>query len=183
MYARKGAVMSKVIEVTDATFEREVLQSEVPVEVDFWAPWCGPCRMVAPIYDKLAEEYPNFKFCKINVDEHREVAMSFGIQSIPMQMFFANGEKVDELLGAVPESQIRKKVDDVVEKHPVDERSRLKAILSSWIEHNRKDAERFGKLEGKAGELSTDPAFEEIRQAAKEIDDLNQRLSRLLDEL
>jgi thioredoxin 1 len=80
--------MSKVIEVTDATFESEVLQSEVPVEVDFWAPWCGPCMRVSPIYDELAKEYKNFKFCKVNVDENREVAMSYGIQSIPMQMFF-----------------------------------------------------------------------------------------------
>jgi len=78
--------MSKVIEVTDQTFEQEVLNSDVPTEVDFWAPWCGPCKMVSPIYDKVAEEYVNFKFCKINVDENPETARKYQIMSIPMQM-------------------------------------------------------------------------------------------------
>lgn len=175
--------MSKVIEVTDATFESEVLQSEVPVEVDFWAPWCGPCMRVSPIYDELAKEYKNFKFCKVNVDENREVAMSYGIQSIPMQMFFANGEKVDELLGAVPESQIRMKVGDVIEKYPTDEKGRLKVILSSWTNHNKHESDKLRNLEGKAQELANDSTFNEILQVAKEIEDLNKRLSQLLSEL
>ena len=106
--------MSKVIEVTDQTFEQEVIKSKVPVEVDFWAPWCTPCLIVSPIYDKLADEYENFKFCKINVDENPETSSKYEIRSIPMQLFFTDGERVDELLGAVPEEVIRSKVDDVL---------------------------------------------------------------------
>ncbi len=108
--------MSKVVEVTDQTFEEEVLGSKLPTEVDFWAPWCGPCLMVSPIYDKLSEEYDNFKFCKINVDENRESAREYHVMSIPMQMFFVDGEKIDELLGAVPEQVIRSKVEEVIRR-------------------------------------------------------------------
>ncbi|MBC8181699.1 thioredoxin [candidate division KSB1 bacterium] len=112
--------MSKVIEVTDQNFEQEVLNSDVPTEVDFWAPWCSPCLIVSPIYDKLAEEYGNFKFCKINVDDNPEIPTRYQVQAIPMQMFFANGKRVDELLGAVPEQVIRSKVADVLRRFPVE---------------------------------------------------------------
>ncbi|MBW2006196.1 MAG: thiol reductase thioredoxin, partial [Deltaproteobacteria bacterium] len=74
--------MSKVIEITDQNFEVEVLESDVPTEVDFWAPWCGPCKMVSPVYDKLSEEYENFKFCKIDVDQNPQTAMQYHIVSI-----------------------------------------------------------------------------------------------------
>ena len=109
--------MSEVIEVTDQNFEEEVIKSDLPTEIDFWAPWCGPCRMVSPIYDKLAKEYDGkFKFCKINVDNYQQVAAKYQIMSIPMQKFFVDGQKVDEILGAVPESTIRKMVDGIIGK-------------------------------------------------------------------
>jgi len=115
--------MSKVIEITDQNFEGEVLNSDLPTEVDFWAPWCGPCMMVAPIYDKLAEEYEgNFKFCKINVDENPQTAMKYQIRSIPMQMFFAHGQKLDHILGSVPEDMIRSKVEDILKRFAPDKK-------------------------------------------------------------
>jgi len=175
--------MSKVIEVTDRTFEEEVLQADVPCEVDFWATWCGPCQMVAPIYDVLSEEYDNFKFCKIDIDQNRTVAMQFGIQSIPMQMFFANGEKVDELLGAVPEQQIRNKVKEVLQRFPADEKGRLESILSSWIDHNRKDHQRFQQWAEQAEEMKKSPVYSSLMKAAEDIKQVTDVISGLSDEL
>jgi thioredoxin 1 len=100
-----------VIEVSDQSFETEVLKCDVPVVVDFWAPWCGPCRMIAPVTEKLSEEYANrVKFCKLNVDENPEMARKYRVMSIPLLLFFKGGKQVDSVLGAVPEAMIKPKV-------------------------------------------------------------------------
>ena len=101
-----------VKEITDQNFGEEVLKSDLPVVVDFWAPWCAPCRMIAPIVEKLSGEYDGkLKFCKLNVDENRETAMNYKVMSIPLLLFFSGGQKVDESLGAIPESMIRAKAE------------------------------------------------------------------------
>ena len=104
-----------VTDVTDKDFKQEVVDSNLPAVVDIWAPWCGPCRMIGPIVDKLSEEYEGrVKFCKLNVDESRQTAISYGVQSIPLLLFFKNGGKVDESLGAMPEEMIRPKVEALI---------------------------------------------------------------------
>jgi thioredoxin 1 len=176
--------MSRVIEVTDQNFEQAVLNSDLPTEVDFWAPWCGPCMMVSPIYDKLSEEYQGrFKFCKLNVDENKRTAMKYQIMSIPMQMFFADGQKVDEILGAVPESSIRTMVEGILKDFPTDESGRLKVLITSWVEHNKKDSEKFRKWKEKVKDAESNSVYNAILQAARDMETANEKLSQLLIEL
>jgi len=104
-----------VKEVTDQNFAEDVLKAERPVLIDFWAPWCGPCNMVSPVVEKVAADYVDkMEFCKMNVDEAPETARSYGIMSIPTLMLFKNGEKVDEIIGAVPESSIKTMISTVL---------------------------------------------------------------------
>ena len=99
--------MSAAVQVTDASFKQEVLDSEVPVLVDFWAPWCGPCRMVAPVVDEIAKQYDGqVKVVKLNTDENPNVASQYGIRSIPTLMIFKGGQRVDMVVGAVPKTTL-----------------------------------------------------------------------------
>ncbi len=99
--------MSSVAAVTDTSFEEQVLKSTVPVLVDFWAPWCGPCRMVGPIVDEIANELNGkINVYKMNTDENPNVANQYGIRSIPTLMLFIGGEKVDTVVGAVPKQTL-----------------------------------------------------------------------------
>jgi thioredoxin 1 len=107
--------MAKPFEVTDATFESEVIKSDTPVLVDFWAPWCGPCRMVAPIVDELSQEYDGkVKFVKLNTDDNVRTASQFGIRSIPTLLVFKGGEVAGQIVGFRPKSDLKKRLDAVL---------------------------------------------------------------------
>ena len=109
-----------MIHVTEETFNAEVLQSDNPVLVDFWAPWCGPCRMVGPVIEELADEYAGrVKVVKLNTDENIDVAGEYGIQSIPTLAIFRAGRPVDGVLGAVPKSVLKELIDRQLEPIPV----------------------------------------------------------------
>jgi len=114
---KRRKVTAGVIEINDDNFEDEVLKCNLPVIVDFWAPWCGPCRMIAPITEKLAKEYEDrIKLCKLNVDDNPRTASKYQVMSIPQILFFKGGEIVDESTGAVPESVLRSKAESVLQK-------------------------------------------------------------------
>ncbi|MCX7835140.1 MAG: thioredoxin [bacterium] len=112
-----GDEVSAVKEITDQTFQTEVLQSKIPVLVDCWAEWCAPCRMISPIIERLSQEY-NGKFAvyKCNIDSNFQTAVQFGISSIPTLLFFKDGLLVNKLIGAYPKEIIKEKMEEILRK-------------------------------------------------------------------
>lgn len=108
--------MSEVI-VTDQNFKKEVLEAEIPVFVDFWAPWCGPCQMIGPVISEIAKELEGkVKVCKLNVDENSKIAGEYGIMSIPTMKLFKNGKIIEELVGMQPKEIISEKIIKAIGK-------------------------------------------------------------------
>jgi thioredoxin 1 len=103
------------IAVTDATFQKEVLESDQPTIVDFWASWCGPCRMIAPVFEELSSQYSGkVKFAKVNVDENPKIPANYGVRGIPTLIMFKEGKVVDQVVGAVPKNQLENIVKKVL---------------------------------------------------------------------
>jgi thioredoxin 1 len=100
-----------LINVTDDSFQKDVLDAEIPTAVDFWATWCGPCRMIGPLFEELANEYVGkVKFAKVNVDENPKTPSNFGVRGIPTVIMFKGGKAVDQIVGAVPKAQLENMV-------------------------------------------------------------------------
>nr|QCI05522.1 Thioredoxin [Crouania attenuata] len=104
-----------VFEVSDSSFNQEVIQSTIPVLVDFWAPWCGPCRMIAEVIDEIAADYGSIlRVVKVNTDQNPTIATEYGIRSIPTIIIFVAGQRVDTVIGAVPKSTLKTKLDQYI---------------------------------------------------------------------
>jgi len=111
----------KVKHVSDATYQQDVLESETPVVVDFWAPWCGPCRMMAPVIDQLADEYDGrITFAKVNTDENPSVPGKLGIRGIPTLIVYVGGEEADRMVGFSPKPVLKRKLDAVLAEVKTD---------------------------------------------------------------
>ena len=107
--------MNSPVELNDGNFESEVLKSDLPVLIDFWAPWCGPCHMVGPIVEEIAKDYDGkLKVGKLNVDENSQTAGQYGIMSIPSLLFFKGGKVIDQIVGAVPKQHFIEKIDKII---------------------------------------------------------------------
>jgi len=107
--------MTHPINVTDSSFDEEVIRADTPVLVDFWADWCAPCKMIAPIVEELAGEFDGkIKFTKLDVDSNPKSASSYGIRSIPTMLIFNGGEPVDQVVGAVPKSVLKKRLEQAI---------------------------------------------------------------------
>jgi thioredoxin 1 len=103
--------MADVFKVTDDSFQAEVIESENPVLVDFWAPWCGPCRMVAPVLEEIADERPDLRIAKLNVDENQQTAAQFEVLSIPTLILFRNGQIAKKVIGAYPKKRLEAELE------------------------------------------------------------------------
>ncbi len=107
--------MAHPVEITDDTFEQEVIQSETPVLVDFWADWCAPCKMIAPIVEELADEFDgSVRFAKVDVDSNPKTATNYGIRGIPTLLIFRGGEAVDQVVGAVSKSVLKRRLEEAI---------------------------------------------------------------------
>lgn len=102
-------------ELTDATFDQKVVKAAEPVLVDFWAPWCGPCRMLSPVIEKIGEEYKGkARIYKMNTDDNPQTAVQFRVQAIPTLLFFKGGKMVEQMVGVQPEKEIRQRLDNLI---------------------------------------------------------------------